>query len=51
MVFLLVTSWFFLLLQVRAPLLLCVGAKDRRVSPYQALEYYRVLKARGIPVQ
>ncbi|XP_015672853.2 acylamino-acid-releasing enzyme [Protobothrops mucrosquamatus] len=37
--------------KVRAPLLLCVGAKDRRVSPYQALEYYRVLKARGIPVQ
>ncbi|KAL7985959.1 hypothetical protein Chor_011125 [Crotalus horridus] len=37
--------------KVQAPLLLCVGAKDRRVSPYQALEYYRVLKARGIPVQ
>ncbi|XP_063148041.1 acylamino-acid-releasing enzyme-like isoform X4 [Candoia aspera] len=37
--------------QVQTPLLLCVGAKDRRVSPYQALEYYRVLKARGIPVR
>ncbi|XP_032066319.1 acylamino-acid-releasing enzyme-like isoform X1 [Thamnophis elegans] len=37
--------------KVQAPLLLCVGAKDRRVSPYQALEYYRVLKARGIPVR
>ncbi|XP_063148038.1 acylamino-acid-releasing enzyme-like isoform X1 [Candoia aspera] len=37
--------------KVQTPLLLCVGAKDRRVSPYQALEYYRVLKARGIPVR
>ncbi|XP_044307429.1 acylamino-acid-releasing enzyme-like [Varanus komodoensis] len=37
--------------KVRAPLLLCVGARDRRVSPYQAVEYYRVLRARGIPVR
>ncbi|KAL8212288.1 UNVERIFIED_CONTAM: hypothetical protein K2H54_042378, partial [Gekko kuhli] len=36
--------------KVDTPLLLCVGAKDQRVSPYQALEYYRVLQARGIPV-
>lgn len=38
-------------LQVQAPVLLCVGARDRRVSPYQAVEYYRVLQARGIPVR
>ncbi|XP_062977153.1 acylamino-acid-releasing enzyme-like [Elgaria multicarinata webbii] len=37
--------------KVQAPLLLCVGARDRRVSPYQAVEYYRVLRARGIPVR
>ncbi|CAM9363535.1 unnamed protein product, partial [Bubo scandiacus] len=33
--------------QVRTPVLLCVGARDRRVSPTQALELYRVLRARG----
>ncbi|XP_062826169.1 acylamino-acid-releasing enzyme [Anolis carolinensis] len=37
--------------KVQAPVLLCVGAKDRRVSPCQALEYYRVLRARGVPVR
>ncbi|XP_061473810.1 acylamino-acid-releasing enzyme-like isoform X2 [Rhineura floridana] len=37
--------------KVRTPLLICVGAKDRRVSPYQAMEYYRVLRAREIPVK
>ncbi|XP_066471875.1 acylamino-acid-releasing enzyme-like isoform X2 [Tiliqua scincoides] len=37
--------------KVCAPLLLCVGAKDQRVSPCQAMEYYRVLRARGIPVR
>nr|XP_060621743.1 acylamino-acid-releasing enzyme-like isoform X2 [Anolis sagrei ordinatus] len=37
--------------KVQAPVLLCVGAKDHRVSPYQALEYYRVLRARGVPVR
>lgn len=37
--------------QVRTPLLLCVGARDRRVSPTQALELYRVLRARGVPVR
>ena len=29
--------------QVRTPVLLCVGARDRRVSPTQALELYRLL--------
>ncbi|NXO56798.1 ACPH enzyme, partial [Aramus guarauna] len=37
--------------QVRTPVLLCVGARDRRVSPTQALELYRVLRARGVPVR
>lgn len=38
-------------LQVRTPVLLCVGARDQRVSPTQALELYRVLRARGVPVR
>ncbi|KAM7095814.1 LOW QUALITY PROTEIN: acylamino-acid-releasing enzyme [Ciconia maguari] len=37
--------------RVRTPVLLCVGAQDRRVSPTQALELYRVLRARGVPVR
>ncbi|XP_052535275.1 acylamino-acid-releasing enzyme-like isoform X4 [Tympanuchus pallidicinctus] len=37
--------------QVRAPVLLCVGAQDRRVSPTQALELYRVLRACGVPTR
>ncbi|NXV73330.1 APEH enzyme, partial [Atlantisia rogersi] len=37
--------------QIRTPVLLCVGARDRRVSPTQALELYRVLRARGVPVR
>lgn len=38
-------------LQVQTPVLLCVGAQDRRVSPMQALELYRVLRARGVPAR
>lgn len=37
--------------QVRTPVLLCVGARDRRVSPTQSLELYRVLRARGVPAR
>ncbi|XP_054243197.1 acylamino-acid-releasing enzyme-like [Indicator indicator] len=37
--------------RVRTPVLLCVGARDQRVSPTQALELYRVLRARGVPTQ
>ncbi|NXX25712.1 APEH enzyme, partial [Nicator chloris] len=37
--------------QVQTPVLLCVGAQDRRVSPMQALELYRVLQARGVPAR
>uniref|UniRef100_A0A8C4TV12 Acylamino-acid-releasing enzyme n=1 Tax=Falco tinnunculus TaxID=100819 RepID=A0A8C4TV12_FALTI len=37
--------------RVQTPVLLCVGARDRRVSPMQALELYRVLRARGVPVR
>ncbi|XP_062466132.1 acylamino-acid-releasing enzyme isoform X2 [Pezoporus occidentalis] len=37
--------------RVQTPVLLCVGARDRRVSPTQALELYRVLRARGVPVR
>ncbi|XP_048172071.1 acylamino-acid-releasing enzyme-like [Corvus hawaiiensis] len=37
--------------QLQTPVLLCVGARDRRVSPMQALELYRVLRARGVPAR
>ncbi|XP_032648180.1 acylamino-acid-releasing enzyme isoform X4 [Chelonoidis abingdonii] len=37
--------------QVRAPVLLMLGEEDRRVPPKQGLEYYRALKARGIPTR
>ncbi|XP_068550306.1 acylamino-acid-releasing enzyme-like isoform X2 [Anas acuta] len=37
--------------RVRTPVLLCVGARDRRVSPTQSLELYRVLRARGVPAR
>ncbi|NXT19949.1 APEH enzyme, partial [Syrrhaptes paradoxus] len=37
--------------RVRTPVLLCVGAQDRRVCPMQALELYRVLRARGVPAR
>ncbi|XP_064012505.1 acylamino-acid-releasing enzyme-like isoform X2 [Pogoniulus pusillus] len=37
--------------QVQTPVLLCVGARDRRVSPTQALELYRLLRARGVPTR
>ncbi|KAJ7424742.1 acylamino-acid-releasing enzyme-like protein [Willisornis vidua] len=37
--------------QVQTPVLLCVGARDRRVSPTQALELYRVLRARDVPAR
>ncbi|XP_054033269.1 acylamino-acid-releasing enzyme [Dryobates pubescens] len=37
--------------RVRTPVLLCVGARDRRVSPMQALELYRVLRARRVPTR
>eukprot|EP00076_Gallus_gallus_P025705 XP_015148378.1 acylamino-acid-releasing enzyme isoform X3 [Gallus gallus] len=37
--------------RVRAPVLLCVGARDRRVSPTQALELYRVLRAHRVPTR
>ncbi|KAG5281820.1 hypothetical protein AALO_G00049160 [Alosa alosa] len=37
--------------QIRAPVLLMLGAKDRRVSPHQGLELYRALKSRHSPVR
>nr|XP_025962413.1 acylamino-acid-releasing enzyme-like [Dromaius novaehollandiae] len=37
--------------RVQAPVLLCVGGRDRRVCPMQALEFYRVLRARDVPVR
>ncbi|NXT19950.1 ACPH enzyme, partial [Syrrhaptes paradoxus] len=37
--------------QVRAPVLLLLGEDDRRVPPKQGLEYYRALKARGVPTR
>ncbi|NXP70692.1 ACPH enzyme, partial [Ramphastos sulfuratus] len=37
--------------QVRAPVLLMLGEDDRRVPPKQGMEYYRALKARGVPTR
>ncbi|XP_013857198.1 acylamino-acid-releasing enzyme isoform X2 [Austrofundulus limnaeus] len=37
--------------KIKAPLLLMLGGKDRRVSPHQGLELYKVLKSRGSPVR
>ncbi|XP_066471254.1 acylamino-acid-releasing enzyme [Tiliqua scincoides] len=37
--------------KVQAPVLLMIGEEDRRVPPKQGLEYYRALKARGIPTR
>uniref|UniRef100_A0A8D0G1R4 Acylamino-acid-releasing enzyme n=1 Tax=Sphenodon punctatus TaxID=8508 RepID=A0A8D0G1R4_SPHPU len=37
--------------QVQTPVLLMLGEDDRRVPPKQGLEYYRALKARGIPTR
>ncbi|XP_047230659.1 S9 family peptidase isoform X3 [Girardinichthys multiradiatus] len=36
---------------IKAPVLLMLGGKDRRVSPHQGLELYKVLKSRGSPVR
>ncbi|XP_065498329.1 acylamino-acid-releasing enzyme isoform X2 [Caloenas nicobarica] len=37
--------------RVQTPVLLCAGGRDRRVSPTQALELYRVLRAKGVPAR
>ncbi|XP_069793039.1 acylamino-acid-releasing enzyme isoform X2 [Narcine bancroftii] len=37
--------------QVKSPVLLMLGEKDKRVPPAQGLEFYRALKARGVPVR
>ncbi|KAK7135760.1 hypothetical protein R3I94_014437 [Phoxinus phoxinus] len=37
--------------QIRAPVLLMLGGRDRRVSPHQGLELYRALKSRNTPVR
>uniref|UniRef100_A0A3Q3MI45 acylaminoacyl-peptidase n=1 Tax=Mastacembelus armatus TaxID=205130 RepID=A0A3Q3MI45_9TELE len=36
--------------QIKAPVLLMLGGRDRRVSPHQGLELYRALKSRASPV-
>jgi acylaminoacyl-peptidase len=35
--------------KVRTPALLCIGAVDRRVPQSQGIEYYSLLKSRGVP--
>ncbi|KAM7404432.1 hypothetical protein PAMP_011777 [Pampus punctatissimus] len=37
--------------QIKAPVLLMLGGRDRRVSPHQGLELYKVLKSRASPVR
>ncbi len=34
--------------KVKTPTLLCLGGHDRRVPPGQGIEYYHLLKARGV---
>ena len=33
---------------VRAPTLICIGLRDRRVPPSQGIEYYHLLRSRGV---
>ncbi|XP_067907581.1 acylamino-acid-releasing enzyme-like isoform X2 [Heterodontus francisci] len=37
--------------QVKSPVLIMLGEKDKRVHPSQGLEFYRALKARDVPVR
>ncbi|XP_043934197.1 acylamino-acid-releasing enzyme [Protopterus annectens] len=37
--------------QVKTPVLLALGENDRRVPCHQGIEFYRILKARGVPVR
>ncbi|TWW56426.1 Acylamino-acid-releasing enzyme [Takifugu flavidus] len=37
--------------QIKAPVLLMLGGRDRRVNPHQGLELYRALKSRASPVR
>eukprot|EP00455_Lapot_gusevi_P040195 TRINITY_DN4538_c0_g1_i5.p1 TRINITY_DN4538_c0_g1~~TRINITY_DN4538_c0_g1_i5.p1 ORF type:complete len:173 (-),score=38.96 TRINITY_DN4538_c0_g1_i5:51-569(-) len=37
--------------RVTTPTLLQIGLNDRRVPVHQSLEYYKILKARGVPVR
>jgi acylaminoacyl-peptidase len=36
---------------MRTPTLVCLGLKDRRVPPSQGIEYYHLLRARGVPTK
>lgn len=37
--------------RVKTPTLFVLGGHDRRVPPAQGLEYYHILRSRGVPVQ
>ncbi|XP_004554076.2 acylamino-acid-releasing enzyme [Maylandia zebra] len=37
--------------KIKAPVLLMLGGRDRRVSPHQGMELYKALKSRGSPVR
>ncbi|KAG8002822.1 Acylamino-acid-releasing enzyme [Nibea albiflora] len=37
--------------QIKAPVLLMLGGRDKRVSPHQGLELYKALKSRALPVR
>ena len=36
---------------VKAPMLMALGMKDRRVPPSQGIEYYHALRAKGVPTK
>ncbi|RXM97103.1 Acylamino-acid-releasing enzyme [Acipenser ruthenus] len=37
--------------QIKTPVLLMLGGKDKRVSPHQGIELYRALKSRSAPIR
>lgn len=36
---------------VKAPTLMALGMKDKRVPPSQGIEYYHALRAKGVPTK
>ena len=37
--------------QVRTPTLICLGNRDRRVPPSQGIEFFHLLRARGVTTE
>ncbi len=41
----------FVFLQIKTPVMIMLGADDKRVPPKQGHELYRALKSRNVPVR